>query len=474
MKRHISSLHSITLVYWSSPFSGISMLDDPHSFNPIPVHSIRSLTLRNSVVRKNHLSSFWVIFQHLEVLKLIETKIDLVALVNLAILMNPTTSIDDVVILPNIQELVIHKLKPHDAHTQFRILISRCSLLRKLDWYFAPPYMPPMDSFIYTIFSGQLPLLEYLVINFYTPGPADRIVHQLLENSSGPLKVPDLKASSIVDRYLELCTDHFSTLQTIDLHDVMNRTFKRYNSKVPDMGTNSWTIQILTSCPVLEVLKSKVLTRDDIVSSGRWVCRRLKKLSVYINMGVTTNGNHGRFTTGELQDCQYIYQKLADLEELQELDMRGQFGAYGYVNQANKVVYRCSLVPLPLRLKAGLGYLSRLSKLESLTFWGEFHPVPKKELMWMLDHWKRLRRILGSYRIAWRTAPLVKDRYLWEGELYHWLTSKGIHVSCHREEHLPRYKWISEVKYVDRCGLSDDEEEDETKVLTSKLAILPT
>ncbi|KAF9406493.1 hypothetical protein BGZ76_006321 [Entomortierella beljakovae] len=76
MGKHLSNLHSITLINRSSPFSGVSMLDDPHLFNPIPVYSIRSLTLRNSAVPKNHLSSFWVIFQHLKVLKLIETKME--------------------------------------------------------------------------------------------------------------------------------------------------------------------------------------------------------------------------------------------------------------------------------------------------------------------------------------------------------------------------------------------------------------
>ncbi|KAF9428208.1 hypothetical protein BGZ76_002019 [Entomortierella beljakovae] len=460
MEKHLSNLHSITLINWSSPFSGISMLDDPRSFNPIPVHSIRSLTLRKSVVRKNHLSSFWVIFQHLEVLKLIETKIDLVALEKLAILMNSTTSTDGLTILPNLQELVIHKLKPNDAHTQFRILISRCLLLRKLDWYFAPHYTSAMDSFLYNLFLGKPLFLDYLIINFYTSGPADTVVHQILKMTDRPLKALDVKAPSISDRTFNLRSNYFSTLQTIDLVGHTNWCFTTYNPRVFDDGARGdWTMQILTSCPVLEVLKSKVLSRDDIISSGRWVCRRLKIFSVFIHMGKVTHGPYGRFTTGELQDCQFIYQRLADLEELQELDMRPlPLGGLGFVDRNDRSVYRKSLAPLPLRLKAGLGYLSRLTKLESLTFWAGYHVVPKREFIWMLDHWKRLRSIFGSYRIKWRSAPSIQDKYLWAGKLHEWLTSKGIQVRCYYEEYTPEQKITD--GYQDCCGLSDDEDED--------------
>ncbi|KAF9404539.1 hypothetical protein BGZ76_006909, partial [Entomortierella beljakovae] len=78
--------------------------------------------------------SFWIIFQQLEILKLIHTKIDFKELQATAKSMAKTNSkiAEGNSIFPKLQELVIEKLTPNDGELQFNALVSKCPQLRKL------------------------------------------------------------------------------------------------------------------------------------------------------------------------------------------------------------------------------------------------------------------------------------------------------------------------------------------------------
>lgn len=59
-------------------------------------------------------------------------------------------------------------------------------------------------------------------------------------------------------------------------------------------------------------------------------------------------------------------------------------------------------VPIPMWLKAGLDELAELTQLKVLWFWGGRHAFYKRKLEWMVDRWKQLEAVGGSWMIAGR------------------------------------------------------------------------
>ncbi|KAF9406354.1 hypothetical protein BGZ76_006350 [Entomortierella beljakovae] len=286
---------------------------------------------------------------------------------------------------------------------------------------------PMTTTFFNYILSGNLPLLDSLSVKFGSP-PDDILFNQVLRYLKRPFKVLDVQVSRISDDSFDLLRKgHFNTLQSIDLSG--SSPIWYYHGIRSD-----WTIQVLTSCPSLEVIKSKLLTSEDIISSGPWVCHGLKRFSVYIEMVPITNIPEERLVEEELQHCQIIYQRLSELEELQVLEMFDSTTFSGAMRYRPRGRMSYS-IPLPLRLNAGLGQLSKLTELTTITFWSGHHAVPKKEYRWMLDHWKKLEKIFGGWRIEEGTASKIQDKYLWAGKLREWLEYQGITVSAYYQEY---------------------------------------
>ncbi|KAF9996746.1 hypothetical protein BGZ80_004264 [Entomortierella chlamydospora] len=452
MLKQRASLHSLTLLNWVFNPGNIPLPDDPLwnlVSSPSDVQSLRSLTLRHCRVRGRHLLSFYMICQQLEALELVDTEIELSELRSIAEMQGgkdfPTAPQ-----YPRLHELTLQKMSEFRPPQQLELIICECPRLRTLNWDVTSSFESPKREFINYLVSSKWPELDSITINSLATFVTNQDLYRILQSTNQSFRRFDVHIDKIQPATLSLLRkDHFATLQTIDL--TSNR----------DDFRGDWVIEVLTSCPALQVIKARDVTKDEIINAPPWVCLGLRHFAVYIHIGVPESGVNGRYTKEEIQQCRLIFEQLGRLKELRVLDMLTPFiptrsaieKQYG--NPQNELFYPTSL---PLRLKAGLGLLWGLTKLEKVCFWEGVHATPEKELVWMVDHWKRLKQLMGGWRIAKGTAVSVQDKYLWAGKLQEWMEQRGVSTKfCYREEYVLRDQ--TKVKFEDYCGSSDDEDD---------------
>ncbi|KAF9396408.1 hypothetical protein BGX21_009540, partial [Mortierella sp. AD011] len=282
--------------------------------------------------------------------------------------------------------------------------------------------------------------------------PCERRLYQRNRRSMRRLDVKT--AEGILPSTFELLRNlHFETIQKIDLIYC-------------EGNTSQWSIQILTSCPGLESFRAKGIKAQDILQASQqrpWACRGLRELTVFIDMGFQNNGPNRRFTPEELVQCRSIFRLLADLRELHTLDM---LTSYAYACDPCNLNYhrdphhpRHLLVPLPIRLKAGLDLMQNSTKLEKVWFWGGRQYLPKRELNWMVLNWKRLKNLAGGGRIRLGAPKSLEDKYIWAKPLQNWLNELGISTLGTRYEQYAE-NMSSPEKYEDCCGASDSDDEE--------------
>ncbi|KAG0246771.1 hypothetical protein BGX31_009018 [Mortierella sp. GBA43] len=236
---------------------------------------------------------------------------------------------------------------------------------------------------------------------------------------------------------------HFRTLEEIDIFHYSN-----YN--------NAPTVQILTSCPSLRWLRSRFITAQEIIDSGpSWVCRGLEHLSVMIDMDFGDDlGPYRKFTEQEIDQCRAVFKHLANLRRLRVLDtLMGS--ERSYMTKPSETFHcKYMLVPLPMRLKAGLDQLRQLRDLEKVTFWSGRQATYKKEVVWMVDHWKRLKQLNGGWLVKENVIDITEDqdsRDFYYGESQQLLASHGVDMSGSlRCRYFPGD--VSDVDIEDCCG----------------------
>ncbi|KAF9355189.1 hypothetical protein BGX26_006869 [Mortierella sp. AD094] len=451
MLKQRASLHSLTLLNWVFNPGNIPLPDDPlwnHVSSPSDVQCLLSLTLRHCRIRGRHLLSFYMICQQLEALELVDTEIDLSELRLIA----QKQAVQDVPTtpqFPRLHELTLQKMSEFRPPQQLELIICECPRLQTLNWDVTSSFESPKRYFINYLVSSKWPDLDSITINSLGTFVTNRDFARILRSAKQPFRRFDVHIDQIQPTTFDLLRkDHFTTIQTIDLTSC-------------DESRGDWVIEVLTSCPALQVIKAKIITKQEIINANPWVCLGLRHFAVYIDIGAPENGVNSRFTKEEMQQCRFIFEQLGRLKELRVLDMLTPFiptrssTLQQYNNPRSELFFPTSL---PLRLKAGLGLLWGLTKLEKVCFWAGVHATPKKELVWMVDHWKRLKQLMGGWRIAKGTAVSVQDKYLWAGELQVWMEQRGVNTKIsYREEYVLRDQ--KKVDYEDYCGLSDDEDE---------------
>ncbi|KAF9205523.1 hypothetical protein BGZ49_003914 [Haplosporangium sp. Z 27] len=450
IQKQQSSVRSLTFLNWVFNPGNIPLPDDP-IWNgvscPNDVPQLRSLTLKHCRIRGRHLSSFSMMCQQLETLELIDTEVDLYQL-RATVQANDSqlTPTHPAPQYPELRNLTIQRMTDIRPQAQLDLMICECPKLQTLIWDISMSYNNPKREFIGHMLSHKWPCLNSITISCLGQFAREQDIVRILETAKQPFRRLDLMIDCIGSTIFDLLrANHFTTLQTIDL--------RRCNEP-----RSEWIIEVLTSCPALECIKGEGITRQEIVNSKPWVCTRLKNFVVYIDMGKLENDSTGRFTNEEIQQCHTIFQRLSTLRELKILDMLSPY-VTAIAKQSSDIRYKkFSLVPLPLRLKAGLHYLSSLTKLEKVYFWGGMHPIPKKDLIWIVNHWKRLVVFRGGWRIAIGSAAADQDKYLWSGKLQEWMASMGIDTkNGYREEYRPRDQ--KKEIYEDYCGISDEDDE---------------
>ncbi|KAF9360001.1 hypothetical protein BGX26_010838 [Mortierella sp. AD094] len=348
---------------------------------------------------------------------------------------------------PRLKELRLELSWPSSPR-QLNLIIAQCPMLQTLVWETTRWGLYVRRRFCELYVSSTWPYLDSITIAGYGTYINEEDHIRILKAAKLPLRRLEFNTGCTLPETFDLYRSHFSTIQTMDL------TFSLSSH------SGARTVEILTSCPSLEIIKSHIITAQEIFNAGPWVCRNLQVFSVCIDMAFPNNAENRRFSPEEIEQCRIVYKQLAALKQLRELNSLVPYRNVIHVY----LLPRQHPVQLPLRLKAGLDLMASSTKLESVHFWGGKRVVHMKELKWMVEHWKRLKHIQGQWRTG---SPVVKDKYLRFGKLVDWLRERGIktdgsHHECYTNG------GPEDVEYEDCCSSSEDEDETEASFLANK------
>ncbi|KAF9297977.1 hypothetical protein BGZ88_008443 [Linnemannia elongata] len=143
-------------------------------------------------------------------------------------------------------------------------------------------------------------------------------------------------------------------------------------------------LDILTGCPLLEVLKAFSISVTDLRSNPEpWICLRLKHLEVFFVTDPTRLGD----------DDELVFEHLSRLERLEILDLNLHFTwtfSWDIFQQMNLQS------SLRWRLDSGLQHLSTLRRLRTLVIHSSFRDARMEDVQWMLGQWPVLEKVTCS------------------------------------------------------------------------------
>ncbi|KAF9916832.1 hypothetical protein FBU30_001140 [Linnemannia zychae] len=274
----------------------------------------------------------------------------------------------------------IQKLKIQSSYTYHRgffsipqqlALIIACPQLKHLIWNVVMN-KDHIKEFRNALAQNHWPLLKNLELeNMYSHGGKEFAT--LLQD------LPAL--TSLRFRYCQL-TSHgfkilkkrqFESLTTLKLHEGCGITSKM-------------TLEVLTECVNLEVFRSTHIYAGHVDPQTPWVCKRLRVFTVCI-LHRETNPNRAAL---DLE----VYKQLARLTNLVRLDL-SQY-SMGHRTTDPEFHLMDAMNTLDIRLKAGLGELSALTKIRFIGFGNSFQITGEAEILWMLEHWKNLKTVVGQ------------------------------------------------------------------------------
>ncbi|KAI8345533.1 hypothetical protein B0O80DRAFT_281120 [Mortierella sp. GBAus27b] len=148
------------------------------------------------------------------------------------------------------------------------------------------------------------------------------------------------------------------------------------NVNISESGdlTSAMALEILVSCPQLEVLSFGPIMSRDVIDSPPWVCASsLKVLRASIQITPSQNSDvHQR----------HVLRRLSGLVNLEILDLIGS----GNPNVRT----------LDLRLEKGLGQLATLQSLKRLGLDNYEQRMSVADVKWMVDNWRNLETVAGT------------------------------------------------------------------------------
>jgi hypothetical protein len=200
-----------------------------------------------------------------------------------------------------------------------------------------------------------------------------------LDNLNIPMSPGDEELASILER-IGNCFENVSCLHLIDgkFGPRSLKALSPYFSNLVDLrltfSNSSIILDVLCSCPTLEILHGQDILANDIAQGGPWVCQQLLELKI---------GIRAEETEQDLQPM--VFERLSTLVRLTTLDMNGTFSGNGV---------------LEFRLDCGLGKLASLRELRTVVFYygsmfERTQRLEMKDVEWMIDNWKRLEGIYG-------------------------------------------------------------------------------
>ncbi|KAG0093479.1 hypothetical protein BGZ93_007861 [Podila epicladia] len=332
-------------------------------------------------------------------------------------------------------------LGQHHKGFQFRLL-EKCPDLVSFDWRSFEGDTLGFDLFAQAIASSSSPTetkpFSHLSrLNCSSSAAIGDQVASIVESLVAPLQLLHVYQpnNAAGERLVRSIHNHLSSLTSLDLSYILSM--------------DRATVQtVLTSAPLLEVLVAGAISVQDMVQGPPWVSTRLRRLSVFFDLGEmvlekgcdnvsgekrweeisgsASNGSvpsQGTLQTVILatssrkrQECtRHVFRQLSILTSLVQLQM----------NRSALLQFKEREVKadqfLDFSLRGGLEMLSTLKRLENVRL-----PVEKpvcqcysiEDVEWMLRAWPRLQGIDGELH----QSPVVY------GELKHMLESRGVLV----------------------------------------------
>ncbi|KAF9109799.1 hypothetical protein BGX27_007173 [Mortierella sp. AM989] len=454
-KKSRSCLQTVSLNNWGyneyeRPVRG-QMIWNP-ILNCVKAQNLCSLSLESCSIRKEHSKAFWTICKQLEKLNIYAVRVDLdvpnsppQGQLYRWIAPPKPASKPACPRFPRMKDLRCIGLHSASVEDQLEHILRQCPNIHTLYWSLFGNEYEILEEFCNVYADSTWPSLDYIVV---MKDIRDRDFAKLLQYAKQPLRHVGYWPYMMQPETFDILRQrHFQTIEKIDLQHT-------------EKGNRQWAIEILTSCPSLESFKASHITAQEIFEAGPWVCTGLRQLVIFIDMGFGSDALCRRFTPEEIQQCRAVYSQLSALKGLRKLDMLSTYAqALGHTNSLARVLSngRQHLpVPLPLNLKAGLDQLAKLTNLEEISFWSGGQAIRMRELLWMVNHWKRLKNIAGGWYVSAEPATDDQDKYLKNGELKKWLLEQGI---CTKGCLYVQYNAESEERafHEDCCGLSDNE-----------------
>ncbi|KAI8352413.1 hypothetical protein B0O80DRAFT_427578 [Mortierella sp. GBAus27b] len=296
---------------------------------------------------------------------------------------------------PKLRELTLNQLSMSSGH-QLELFILHCPMLQILIWK-TRYTQSVMERFCDYLAAQTWPCIDWIEIKREHRFVTDQEHNLLLQSAPRPLRRLDVNIGTLeqstFNLYRERC--HFETLTKVDLTQ-STFPFLPLSSGPPIITLVSKQVQeVLESCPLLEHIAAVIINVQDIVQGKPWVCHRLQKFEVMINMELSRN-NHDQegmrarieYTEDHKRQCHQIFERLSQLSQLTMLDMR----LHGKRQNRLSDIKSTSL---PLRLRMGLGHLSTLRKLEMVGYHGA-QEIRVADMEWMLQHWNKLQSLQGT------------------------------------------------------------------------------
>ncbi|KAG0033924.1 hypothetical protein BGZ81_006744 [Podila clonocystis] len=200
-----------------------------------------------------------------------------------------------------------------------------------------------------------------------------------------------------------------------------------------EMSCSNAVSGLLRSCSDLRSLEGEglVLSPMEIRDGSPWVCNKLEVLHLDItgfayesSEAQDNDDDEWRYVLHHL-----VYGQLALLTRLRILDLSVVCSCtapshlpeqYVHCHRHRRQTNHMTVGPLntlQLTLASGLDHLSSLSQLEELGIHGVDHAIRKEELLWMQNHWPRLKWIRG-------VAPKMEEEE--EMKVQIWYVKDGI------------------------------------------------
>jgi hypothetical protein len=158
--------------------------------------------------------------------------------------------------------------------------------------------------------------------------------------------------------------------------------------------TSPVTRDLLCCCPNLEVLLARSVYAEDIAEGGPWLCQQIRRLVICI-----------RFEDLKPDLHQLVFERLSTLDQLEHLDLD-----ITYNDDDND---DCVLL---FRLDWGMEQLATLQQLKSFSFDTDtvdrYTPqLGMDEVVWMMEHWKKLKRVNGPFNRDPRIAAQIRSAF---------------------------------------------------------------